>query len=167
MLQLRTIHATLSKTLVHPDQHIKFLTIASLARLSPSPSSPPESQENNPHSLFEGTKGAKVVKLAISSVLSAVSSGDVEIVKLCAVAVEALEEGLLREWSLQKGSMALLVRLKERAEEALEGDIMEAVRQTSRSVDGRADFVVFCLFEGFGGRCWAGLWDGKDVEEGY
>jgi hypothetical protein len=111
--------------LVHPDQRIKFLTIACLARLSQS--SPPETQED-PHSLFEGTKAAKVVKLAVSTVLSAVTSGDAEIVKLCAVAVVAVERVLLLEWSQQKGSAALLTRLKERAEGEMKAEMMEAVR---------------------------------------
>jgi len=63
-------------------------------------------------------------------VLSAVSSRDAEIVRLCAVAVEALERGLLMEWSGQKGSAGLLARVKERAGEAMEGDMMEAVRKS-------------------------------------
>src|SRR5579859_5356605 len=126
MLQLRTTHAILSKTLVHPDQHIKFLTIACLARLSHS--SPSQETQDNPQSLFQGTKGTKVVKLAVSTVLSAVSSGDAEIVRLCAVAVEALERGLLQEWSVQKGSRGLWARVKERAgQEDMEADMREAV----------------------------------------
>ena len=66
----------------------------------------------------------------MSSVLSAVSAGDAEIVRLCAVAVEAVERGLLQEWSLQKGSGGLLARVKERAgQEDMEADMLEAVRK--------------------------------------
>jgi hypothetical protein len=69
-----------------------------------------------------------VVKLAVSICLSAVSAGDAEIIKLCAVAVAAVETGLLEEWARQKGSAALLARVREKAEGELEGDMLEGVR---------------------------------------
>jgi hypothetical protein len=124
----RITHAALSKCLINPDQHIKFLTIGCLARIAQS--MPNDDSQDHPQSLFEGTKGAKVVKLAISTALSEIANPGnetFEIVKLCSVAIGVIDSGLLREWTDQKGSAQQLIKLRERGEGEMEGERLHAV----------------------------------------
>ena len=124
----RTIHSTLSKCLVNPDQQIKFLTIACLAKIAQHVF--PDESQDNPLSLFEGAKGAKVMKLAVSSVICALSPpGDqsAEIVNLCAVAVDMIECGVMREWVDTPGSGQQMQRLRDRTDGNLDGKTLHAV----------------------------------------
>ena len=105
-----------------------------------------------------------MVKLAVSICLSAVSAGDAEIIRLCAVAVEAVDRGLLEEWARQKGSAALLTRVKEKAEGELEGDMLEAVR---KNFEERELTLVFYVFECVERRCLWGVRDGRTDEAGH
>jgi hypothetical protein len=124
----RTINAALAKCLVNPDQLIKFLTIACLARIAQQDIN--DESQDQPQSLFEGTKGAKVIKLAISTVLSAVATpigSSAEVLRLCGVALEAIDPALVGEWIQQRGSGQQVTRLRERAEGAMEGEMFQAV----------------------------------------
>ena len=90
-----------------------------------------DDSQDNPQSLFEGGKGVKVVKLAISTVLCAISTPcqeSAEMVKLCGVALTAISAGTLRDWVGQRGSMHQLMKLRERMEEDLEVEMLQAVR---------------------------------------
>jgi hypothetical protein len=132
----RAIHATLSKCLINPDQYIKLLTIACLARIAKYV--PTDDSQDHPQSLFEGTKGAKVIKLAISTALSEIVSTagiGFEIVRLCSVAIGVVDSGLLREWAEQKGSAQQLMKLKERTKGEMEGERLHAVRSRSCETD--------------------------------
>jgi hypothetical protein len=119
---------------VNPDQHIKFLTIACLAKLAQHLSL--DDSQDNPQSLFEGAKGAKVMKLAISSVICALSPGEqsAEVIRLCAVAIEAIECGVLKEWVDMTGSGQQIQKLRDR----LDGNLDE---ETQRSVWMFGDFA--------------------------
>src|SRR5271154_108773 len=131
----RTIHSTLSKCLVNRDQQIKFLTIACLAKLAQHLSL--DDSQDNPQSLFEGAKGAKVMKLAISSVICALSppgEQSAEVIRLCAVAIEAIECGVLKEWVDMTGSGQQIQKLRDR----LDGNFDE---ETQRSVWMFGDFA--------------------------
>lgn len=125
----RSINAVLAKCLVNPDQQIKFLTIACLARIAQHDIT--DESQDQPQSLFEGAKGAKVIKLAISTVLSSLAtpeSSSAEVVRLCSVALEVIDAGLVREWLQQRGSAQQVTRLRERAGGAIEGEMFQAVR---------------------------------------
>jgi hypothetical protein len=133
----RTIHAVLSKCLINPDSYIKFLTIACLAKIAQHGSF--DDSPDHPQFLFEGVKGAKVLKLAVSTVLSAIASpteGSVEIVRLCGVAVGVIDAGLIAEWSEQRGSGQQLVKLRERAEGNLDEEMLQAVSTFFYATDG-------------------------------
>src|SRR5277367_4655206 len=127
----RTIHSTLSKCLVNPDQQIKFFTIACLAKIAQHLSL--DDSQDNPQSLFEGAKGAKVMKLAISSVICALSPSteqSAEVIRLCAVAVEAIQGGVVREWVDFTGSGQQLQKLRDRLEGNLDEETLHAVRSS-------------------------------------
>jgi hypothetical protein len=124
----RTIHSILSKCLVNPDQQIKFLTIACLAKIAQHLSL--DDSQDNPQSLFEGAKGAKVMKLAIPSVICALSppgEQSAEVIRLCAVAVDAIECGVVREWADMTGSGQQLQKLRDRLEGNLDEETLHAV----------------------------------------
>ena len=126
--QQRTIHATLSKCLINPDSHIKFLTIACIAKIAQCETF--DGSQDHPQSLFEGVKGAKVVKLAISTVLSAVTSpteNRAEIIRLCSVAISAINAGLIDEWIEQRGSGQQLIKLREKADGNMDEEMLQAV----------------------------------------
>jgi len=124
----RTIHAILSKCLVNPNSHVKFLTIACLAKIAQHETF--DDSQDHPQSLFEGVKGAKVVKLTISTVLTAFaiqSEESAEIVRLCGVAVSAINAGIVEAWVEQRGSSQQLARLKEKVEGEMNGEMLKAV----------------------------------------
>src|SRR5271170_4954780 len=124
----RTIHSTLSKCLVNPDQQIKFLTIACLAKLAQHLAL--DDTQDNPQSLFEGAKGAKVMKLAISSVICALSTPGEErgeVIRLCAVAIDAIECGVLKEWVDMTGSGQQIQKLRDRLDGNLDEETQYAV----------------------------------------
>lgn len=121
----------LAKCLVHSDQTIRFLTIACLAMIARHESI--DDSSDHPQSLFEGAKGAKVVKLAISSVVSALSTPsdeNTEVIKLCSIAIDAVDARLIVEWVEQKGSSQSLLKLRKRVEENQMGNMLPAVRTT-------------------------------------
>jgi hypothetical protein len=126
LLSTRTVHSILSKCLVHQNQQIKFLTIASLAKIALF-EQPSQDTQDHPQSLFEGTKGTKVLKLVISTVLSAVSTSNFQIIDLCTVALEAIDFDVLNEWVNMKGSAQQLGRFKEKAGNAIEREMLQAV----------------------------------------
>ena len=89
-----------------------------------------DGSQDHPQSLFEGVKGIKVVKLAISTVLSAIAlptEDKAEIVRLCSVAINAINSGLIDEWIEQRGSGQQLIKLREKAEGNLDCEMLHAV----------------------------------------
>lgn len=107
---------------------MKFLTIACLAKIAVY--GPADSSQDHPQSLFEGAKGAKVLKLAISAVISALSvqtEANVELIRLCAVALEAIGPDVIQEWTALKTSGQHIKRLKEKTDYALDGELLQAV----------------------------------------
>lgn len=71
-----------------------------------------------------------MIKLAISTVLSVVATPceeGTEIIKLCGVATDTVSAGLVNEWFGQRCSKPQFQRLKERAEETLDEETLEAV----------------------------------------
>jgi len=124
----RAIHSTLSKYLVNGEQPIKFLTIACLAKMAQH--IPLDNSQDNAHSLFEGTKGTKVMKLAVPSVIYALSSQgeqSAEVIRLCVVAVDAIECGVVREWTDMTGSGQQLQKLRDRGEGKMGEETLYAV----------------------------------------
>lgn len=68
--------------------------------------------------------------MAISTVLSAIATPtaeSAETIRFCGVAVSVIDAGLIGEWVEQKGSGQQLVKLRERAEGNLEGEMLQAV----------------------------------------
>jgi hypothetical protein len=113
---------------VNPDQQIKFLTIACLAKIAQHLSL--DDSQDNPQSLFEGTKGAKVMKLAISSVICALSppgEQSAEIIRLCAVAVDAIGYGVVKEWVDMTGSGQQIQKLRDRMDGNLDEETLHSV----------------------------------------
>jgi hypothetical protein len=124
----RLIHSVLSKCLTNPQQPVKLLTIACLAKIAQC--EPVDGSQDHPQSLFEGAKGAKVVKLAISTTLSALatpSEQNVELVRLCTVTLDAIGKDIVEEWSMLKVSAQHLARLKDKTGKILESDLLQAV----------------------------------------
>lgn len=125
----RTIHSILSRCLVSPDQQIKFLTIACLAKIAQH--APLDDSQDNPQSLFEGAKGAKVMKLTISSVICALynpGEESAEVIRLCAVAIDVIECGVMRDCAEMRGSRQQMQKLRDRAGGNLEEEMLHAVR---------------------------------------
>ena len=127
----RTTHGVLSKYLLNENQHIKFLTIACLAQLAKAePHEPDLDAGDHPQSLFEGAKGAKVVKLVISTVLGTLSKPATEsgeIIRLCSIAIGATDPTLIKEWIDQKTSAPHLKKMKEKTEAPLDASLLSAV----------------------------------------
>lgn len=124
----RTLHAILSKCLVNPNSHIKFLTIACLAEIAQHETF--DDSQDHPQSLFEGVKGAKVLKLTISTVLGVLArpnQASAEIIRLCGVSVRAINAAVVEAWVEQRGCPQQLVKLRERAGGDLNGEILQAV----------------------------------------
>lgn len=80
--------------------------------------------------MFEGVKGAKVLKLTISTVLGALATPNqesVEIIRLCGVSVRAINAAVVEAWVEQRGCPQQLVKLRERAGGELNGETLQAV----------------------------------------
>jgi len=91
---------------------------------------PPENSQDRPQSLFEGAKGAKVIKLAMTTALSAVGATgerNKELVRLSTAALEAIGRTLIEEWAALKTSNQQIARIKEKAENILEPGMIQAV----------------------------------------
>jgi hypothetical protein len=94
-------------------------------------SGPVDNSQDRLQSLFEGAKGAKVIKLAITTVLSALASPNyeenVELVRLCTAALEAINGILIEEWAAMKTSAQHLARLGEKATQITHSAMIYAV----------------------------------------
>jgi hypothetical protein len=108
------------------------LTIAILSIISRNSIS--EDVQEHPRSLFQGTKGAKVVKLAISTALNTVANNEAdsaETMNLCGVALETIDATLVDEWLQSRGSRQIVEKLVERAKRPLDEEMLQAVSDQS------------------------------------
>lgn len=75
-----------------------------------------------------------MIKLAVSTVLSAVATPDdssAAVIRLCGVALEAINAGLVTEWLGLKGSSQQMSRLRERGSTVADGEMFQAVMSVS------------------------------------
>jgi hypothetical protein len=130
----RVIHSALSKALVNANLRVKFLAIASLSLLSRSAHIAPIIDD--PRSLFEGIKGAKVLRLSFSTVLSVVTQGnpaDFELIKLCSAALEGIHAGVFAACASEPAFQHHISRLRGKAEGHLPPQILPFVTSSGSS----------------------------------
>lgn len=71
-----------------------------------------------------------MIKLAVSTVLSAVATPDdssAEVIRLCGVALGVINPELVTEWLGLRGSSQQLSRLRERGSTVADGEMFQAV----------------------------------------
>ena len=131
-LHQKVIYNVLSKSLVNSDLRVKCLAIASLSRLSqfehPGPTA------DNLQTLFEGDKGAKVLRLSISTVLGAVAHenpSEVEIIKLCSTALQGIYSSVFAACAVEPTFHHHISKLRTKTEGHLGREIIPVVSAVS------------------------------------
>jgi len=133
-LHQKVIYSVLSRSLANSELTMKCLAIASLSRLSQFEH--PGSAADNPQSLFEGIKGAKVLRLSLTTVLAAVTPGnppEVELVKLCSTALQAIGSSVFASCAAEPTFYHHISKLRTKAEGVLGREIVPVVSSVSWS----------------------------------
>jgi len=133
-LHQKAIYSVLSHALVNSELTLKCLAIASLSRLSQFEH--PGSTADNPQSLFEGVKGAKVLRLSLSTVLGAVTPGnppEVKLVKLCSTALQGICSSVFASCAAEPTFYHHISKLRAKAEGLVGREIIPVVVSVSWS----------------------------------
>lgn len=124
----RVIHGILSRSLANANLRLKFLAIAGLSHFAQSEHH--GTVTDNPQSLFEGVKGAKVLRLSLSTVLSAVTPGDsqeFEVIRLCSTALYGIHSSVFLTCTAEPTFHHHISKLRTKAEGHIEPEILPFV----------------------------------------